>query len=250
MYISFFIEVDANKEGKYKEEFLHAVEEHRNSGGYVIASPEYTSILEEKPEETVWEIPAEIMENISANLENSWEREALLVIQRNHSLEQWLNERFSEISQVPEAILCHGEYISVCEAAEKAGIKTYCRYSVRNAAAQSGIHNTISSMQRQMEYAEKEKEELQKNLDGLQEYITSTENYMKELQKHATNLDNQLQEYKAFYDENAGNIERLQQEKQNYLKLYKENLEKLNKVQIEYLDLQQRMGKHIKRKDR
>ena len=112
MYISFFIEIDANRECKYKEEFIHAVEECRTTGGHVIASKEYVMLLEQE-ESVVWEIPEEVMTDISANLENDWDREYLLVIQRNQKLEQWFQKCLEEHEVKTGFILCYKEYISV-----------------------------------------------------------------------------------------------------------------------------------------
>ena len=250
MYISFFIEIDTNKEVKYKKEFLHMVEVYRSTGGHIIASKEYASLVKENAEDVVWEIPEEVMEDISANLENSWDREYLLVIQKNDKLEQWMLERLKGIEQQIEAIMCYREYISVGKVAQEIGVEAYCEYSTKNGEAQNSIQQLLSSMQSQMKASEEKEKSLQENVTGLQEYIASTENYLKELQKHATELDEELQHYKAFYDENSERVEQLQDENQKYISLYKENLEELNKMRVAYLDLKEQNGNHKKRKEK
>ncbi len=249
MYISVFIEIDANRECKYKEEFMQAVKECRTSGGNVIASKEYVALLEQA-ESVVWEIPEEVMADICVNLENDWDREYLLVIQRNQKLEQWLQKCLENNKVENGFILCYKEYISVGKVAQKNNMEAYCQYNDGDNEVQNGMQQMVTSMQRQMEVAEKKEKELLEQIDGLKEYIASTENYLKELQKHATNLDNQLQEYKAFYEENSGGIERLQEERQKYLELYKENLEELNEIRTNYLTLQEQVGHHKKRKEK
>lgn len=239
MYISFFIEIDANKEAKYKEQFLETVNESRQSEKCVIASSEYSALLEGDQKGIVWEIPEEVMEDVSRNLENKWERDALLVIQRNEKLEQWVSECLKDSGQSVEAIMCYGEYVSIAEIARDMQIKAYYEYSMQQNEAQNGVQKMVTYMQQRVvatETADKE----------LKEYIASTENYLKNLQEHATNLDNQLQKYKTFYDENSGTIEYMQKENENYINMYKEILEELNVVRTENLDLKERYEKHKK----
>lgn len=239
MLVSFFIEIDADGNPRYKDEFIKDIERSKKNGGWVVAPKEY-SVLVEEAGKVFYEIPENIVEHLSKPLEHKCDRDILLLIQRNYELEDWLGNLLNELGNV-EVMKAYGEYVSLIKVANQKNIEMYCEVGKKDGDIETGMQKVIASTQHQIQVYEEENKSLKENVHGLKEYITSTEKYVKELQIHATNLDNELKYYKSC---DKDNVELLRKERDRYYKLYKENLEKLNETETAYLELKEKQNKH------
>lgn len=240
MVISFFVEIDTNGNPKYKDEFLKAVEQSKKYGGWVVASKEYGILLKKETENVFYEIPDDIIEQLSRSLEHKYDRDALLLIQRNSALEEWMGDLLERLQAV-EAIRAYGEYVSLVRTANQRNIEMYCEVTKKSRYMENRIQQAGESIQQQIQAYQEENSSLKENVQGLKEYIASTENYVKELQIHATNLDNELKYYKSC---DKDNVEQLRKDRDMYYKLYKDDLEKMNQLEITCLELKEKQYKH------
>lgn len=238
MYVSVYLEIDENGRPVFGERLKDTLQ---SAEARVICSPEYEDLVEDSNKNQVEIIPMDLLTIKEGNLAKKKDRSFLLQILDINGLTEWFDNYF-ELNQV-DFVLTEENYISLEKVLKDRNIPSYIH-------SNSDGNNAVSFLRTELEQAEQQVADMQKQIvtngetiKSLREGWNSSEAYLKNLQEHATNLDNELKKYKDWFykgEDGQKKIEEYEKKYEQITALYKGVVDEMDQLKIENLNLKKK----------